>query len=278
MGFALSTVVIIVRSQSLRSRYYYNCLHIAIANLISATSIVSVDMKRLILALTKWGEVSFASRCALDIGAIDFGSNTSICQNFCLALDRLLAVTVPIFYKTHYEQYGYLLSSFIWLLTGTLSVIHGTVGTNSGLIPLCSKPLVYQPWDISLQEDIQIFAVVLIVVANILVIIAAWRRNKQKKILNSAKQMRLVKAMSYAVLSDLIIWIVINQVFNRIVFSYSTQLSVKVSPYNQIVFTISPVLNFICYTAVDLEFRKALMSIRAVGYSVAPISFVSSHH
>lgn len=264
--FGLVTIVALTRSPNLRSRYYLNCGHIALANLISTVATVALCTKRVILTLLQRDEVSTVARCAVDIGSVSFGSNSAIGQNLSLAMDRLMAIVFPLFYSNWYEHHGYVLNCIIWVISLVTTIVHNTAGAaKSVLIPICSKALVHEKWNLILQENLQLLHVATIVLVNCLVLVAAFYRHKKSLTpQQNFKQNRLVKTMTVTVLSDVVIWLLINQILSRSLTSVSLTIALQLFPYNPIVFTLPPILNFICYITLDSEFRKATMKLTAV--------------
>lgn len=262
------TLITIIRSNQLRSRYYSNCLHIACANLICAISMALVGSKRICLYIFETGEISSVQRCALDIGSVIFGSTAAVGQTFCLSFDRVLSLLCPFFYSQKFEQKGYCFNVAMWLLCIAFSIYYNTFGlTNSSQVAVCNHSLVYTDLENTIEHYLIVGLVSLTVLANLIILV--YRRFIYRHNLNSSdshhnenkSSRRLTKTMMFAVLSDVFLWLLTNQVIIVLAHSYSKTLEIKMAPYVPVAsYMFAPVLNLVFYLAIDLRFRESFFA------------------
>lgn len=261
------TIGTIFHSDKLRTRYYRNNIQIAFANSIVCTVVPSLSIKKLTLLTLHVGEVSTVARCSIDMGASNTAALLSLLQNFCLACDRLVAITIPNFYNEIYADKAHLLNLSMWLLGMVISLIAHLCGLNNPeqIILVCTKVLVYNDWGLKLMDNIFIAIVIITTTVNIATLIRA-RLTRKSSVLPSIstallqrRQNRLLKTMTFVVLSDLILWALTNQIVNRMLTVLSPGAARLFGPYTAVTYVIQPILNLIFYTWIDVDFRWSIM-------------------
>lgn len=283
MLFALITFFVIGRGKEMRSRYYSNCLHICAANLCCCTTLGCIGLKRVMVYSLGVGEVSKIYRCALDIGAIVYFTDLCLTQNFCLAFDRLISLSFPLFYVDIYERLGQLVNIFFWVFMFIWTTLFCIYGLNEGKeVPVCTKNFVFNEWMQNTEENLLITFATFSVAINIGVVIIARHKNQNVNGLAASakrkRENRLLKMMSFVVLCDLIIWVSGDQIFSRIFATFSDTTAARSYPYLLIIYCLPPIMNFVFYVSADTKFRDALSNSSTVSFiSHYSSSVVSSH-
>lgn len=91
----------VIHFSSKLSSSHLRCIkHLAFADAMCASAVVSVGLKRIVLLKSGLGEVSTPLRCAVDVTAIAFGITAMALQTAAMSVDCLIAVAAPVWKLT----------------------------------------------------------------------------------------------------------------------------------------------------------------------------------
>lgn len=276
------TISTILKSKALRSRYYWNCFNIALANFICSAAMTLVGCKRISLVILNRDEIVIPQWCALDIGSLIFAATAAIFQNLCLAIDRFLAVFFPYFHANIFETHGFFLNWLMWFSCLIFTIGCNTFGlTEAYYVPFCSHAIVYKQTEHLIEQYTHFSIVCFTVLVNLTILLNRFfhrpiQPNSYAEYTEIRLSKRLTKVMMYAVITDVCLWLLVNQVIIVVAHSYSVSAEVKISPFVPVAsYMVPSILNLIFYLCIDRRFRFSFIKMFGWG-SQLPVIVVTA--
>lgn len=260
---SIFTSLAIFNGKNLRSRYYKGSFHAAIVNFLCCLCITIVASKKLALSVLGIGEVSSVVSCASLFGAYVTSALLSLLQYLNLSVDRCI---VALNLTEKYTDKLNFVNLFLWLVGLIISLILHLKGLQNSTktILVCIKSTIYTQWG-SAYIDITFVSIACFTIALNLISLIIIRFKVSRvfvAIPNIAiynRQHRIFRIITVIILSEVLIWLLVNHVISRIMILYHPDWKEKLDTFIAMTFAIQPTLNLMFYTSMDAEFQRSLL-------------------
>lgn len=265
----LLVILTISLSKQLQNKSQFIILGHSVAELLFSLAYFGTGLKRYLPYVLHTPVTTSQLYCIFEQTPFNFGVFAVKIMSLSLALDRLLCICAPIFYRgARMGTYVLTVNVCCWTYVLTMTTLGFVYYDPQKRIPMCYFYGAYDAWYISINNKVQNAATVITVALYVFAALTLWRQYKRANLLDARQKsewrrhVELDVFVAIAVVGAIyVIGSGIPSVITVLVSQYPSLGFINLTPIDTTVAFISSISHFLVYLKINRVFRSCFMRL-----------------